>query len=104
MTRAPRWILIGLIAVAAVLPQRPAGAQSMCGTRAHFVKTLAERYQESPRFIAVAARSMLMEVFASKAGTWTILMTRPDKITCIFAAGDSWEALPVIEIKKGRDL
>ena len=37
----------------------------------------------------------LVEVFASNNGTsWTIVVTRPDGLSCIVAVGEDWETLP----------
>jgi len=30
-------------------------------------------------------------VFSSEAGAWTILVTRPDGLSCVAAAGRAWE-------------
>ena len=50
--------------------------------------------RESGKAIGIAGQVNLVEVFASKAGTWTILFTTPQGKTCIIAAGSSWEDLP----------
>jgi hypothetical protein len=71
-----------------------AKAQGMCGKRADFVRALAAKYQEARRHQGVAATTNLIEVFASKTGTWTILITDSNGKTCILAAGTSWEDLP----------
>lgn len=72
----------------------------MCGKRADFVKALAQKYQETPRSIGIAGQVNLVEIFVSKAGTWTILYTDPYGKTCIIAAGNSWEDLPEGKIEK----
>ncbi len=35
-----------------------------------------------------------IEVFASPFRTFTIILTRPDGVTCVMAAGENWEDLP----------
>ena len=57
-----------------------------------------------PRFVALFFSSGLegvgqkntaaFEVFASEKGTWTIMMTMANGMTCIMAAGHSWQNLP----------
>lgn len=69
---------------------------SSCGKRETFVRYLGEKYKETPKFIAITGNINLIEVFTSVAGTWTVLITSPDKITCIIASGDSWEAMPPV--------
>jgi hypothetical protein len=55
---------------------------------------LAERYQERREAIGLSDAGLLMEVFVSPGGTWTILITSPAGFTCIIAAGDSFEKAP----------
>lgn len=72
----------------------PSHALGMCGPRADFLKALEAKYNEVPKALAIAGQVNLVEVFTSKAGTWTIIVTDPRGKTCIIAAGDSWEDLP----------
>jgi hypothetical protein len=72
----------------------PAQAIGMCGNRADFIKALSDKYQETGKALGIAGQVNLVEVFASKAGTWTILVTTPEGKSCIIAAGSSWEDLP----------
>lgn len=92
-------ITLGIILALAL----PAQAQSNCGSRASIIKMLAQKYKEAPKFIAIAGQKYLIEIFISKAGTWTILITEPEGKTCVIAAGDSWEALPPVTIIEGPD-
>ena len=43
--------------------------------------------------MGLAANGSVLEVLASKDGTWTILITSPNGTSCVVAVGDSWEAL-----------
>lgn len=82
----------------------PAIAQGLpCGNRASIIKALAAKYKESPKFIAIAGQGNLVEIFISKSGTWTILNTTAQGLTCAVAAGDSWEELPPVTIIDGHD-
>ncbi|MDP1699751.1 MAG: hypothetical protein Q8L53_02170 [Aestuariivirga sp.] len=72
----------------------PAQALGMCGSRADFIKALSDKYQETGKALGIAGQVNLVEIFASKAGTWTILVTTPQGKSCIIAAGSSWEDLP----------
>lgn len=70
----------------------PAAAQSIsCGPHETVTSALAEQFQEKREAIGLSSTGMLMEVFASQFGTWTILMTSPAGIACVIAAGDSFE-------------
>ena len=81
---------VSLIALGSASPAQAA----MCGKRVDFIKALNDKYQESGKAIGIAGQVNLVEVFASKAGTWTILVTTPEGKSCIIAAGSSWEDLP----------
>lgn len=69
----------------------PASAQTVCGKRADIVKRLNDGFEEQRRSAGLAADGNLVEVFASKKGTWTIIYTRPGGPTCLVAVGDNWQ-------------
>lgn len=58
-------------------------------------------YREDPAAIGLSESGRLMEVFASPDGrTWTIVMTTPDGLACIMAAGKNWDVIipPGVEL------
>ncbi len=69
-------------------------AQAMCGDRTEVVSKLKKGYSETPVSIGLASNGAVIEVFASTKGSFTIIMTRPNGLSCLMAAGDSWELLP----------
>jgi hypothetical protein len=71
-----------------------AQAQSVCGDRAEIIKVLGNKYQEMPKAFGIAGQRSLVELFTSTTGSWTMLMTQPQGVTCILATGQSWEELP----------
>lgn len=89
-------ITLGLILALALPAQAQQGPP--CGNRAAIIKTLAVKYKEAAKFIAIASETNLVEIFISPKGTWTIIVTAPAGKTCIVAAGDSWEELPPVII------
>jgi len=72
----------------------PAHAMGMCGTRDDFIRALNDKYSEGPKAMALAGQVNIVEVFTSKVGTWTIIVTTPEGRTCIIAAGSGWADLP----------
>ena len=66
-------------------------AADLCTQRASMVKALANKYEEQRRGIGVASKSGVMEFYVSHKGTWTMLMTMPNGMSCIMAAGRDWE-------------
>ncbi|MEX2454028.1 MAG: hypothetical protein WD470_04955 [Rhodospirillaceae bacterium] len=77
-----------------------ASAQLMCGDRTDMAKRLAAEYQEVPEGMGLTNSGEMLEVYTSRAGTWTITLTLPatdadGKLqSCLIAHGDDWESLP----------
>ena len=71
-------------------------SQAACGDRGKILENLDKLYSEKPHAIAVSEDGKLLEVVVSSSGSWSILLTRPDKRTCVVATGDSWESLPAV--------
>lgn len=84
-------LLVGLGTLAAAAP--PAQAETRCGPRDAVLKMLAERYDETRRGIGLAGQTQVLEVYASKDGTWTVLVTDPAGRSCLVASGQGWEDL-----------
>jgi hypothetical protein len=87
------YIAVGILLVMVITYGFPAGAQSVCGRRADIVKRLNTGFEEQRRAAGLAADGNLVEVFASKSGSWTIIFTRPGGLTCLVAVGDSWQRI-----------
>ena len=65
----------------------------VCGPRGDVVAGLKQKYAEEPVSMGLASNGTVIEVFASEAGTWTILMTHPNGLSCLLTAGENWENL-----------
>ena len=84
-----------VIAFAAVLFADPAPAQhTTCGDRQEWVDKLARRFQEVPVAMAMITGGNVLEVLASPEGSWTILVTRPNGVSCMVSAGRDWVTIP----------
>ncbi len=63
-----------------------------CGTRDAVVAKLVDNYGEVRRGGGLAGPMAIFEIWASETtGTWTILKTTPDGLTCVMAVGDGWQ-------------
>lgn len=74
----------------------PAMAQDMrnCAPRDRVIGRLAERYGETRQSIGLGANNAVVEVFAaSDTGTWTIILTLPNGLSCLVASGQAYEAV-----------
>lgn len=69
-----------------------------CANRTAFLKHLSDTYKETPVAMGLAANGGLLEVIASEDGSWTIIVTMPNGISCGVASGMSWES--VIKVDK----
>ncbi len=80
-----------ILGMAAVGPP-DAQAQIACGTRDAVVAKLGDKYGEVRRGGGLSGPTAIYEIWASEAtGTWTILKTTPDGLTCVMAVGDGWQ-------------
>jgi hypothetical protein len=84
----------------------PAWAQGPnCADRAQVIERLAEKYGETLQSMGLRGDNGVMEIYASdETGTWTILVTRPDGIACLLAAGEMWEGNAQPLTKPGEPL
>lgn len=71
----------------------PAFAEgNVCGEREIIVRRLQDKYGETRQSMGLQQNNGVVEIFASDAsGTWTILVTMPNGMTCLVAAGEAWD-------------
>ncbi|PWE29257.1 hypothetical protein DDZ14_17965 [Maritimibacter sp. 55A14] len=70
-----------------------AGAQqtALCGERDVVIDRLETRYGERRRSVGRGQGNRMVEIFASEStGTWTILATLPNGLTCLVASGEDF--------------
>jgi hypothetical protein len=74
----------------------PSSAASlvMCGQRADVATKLKQNYEETPASMGITRNGEIVEVFTSKTGTFTIIMTKPGGLSCLLSEGGTWEELP----------
>jgi hypothetical protein len=86
---------IGLAALAllcgSVVSQPAEAAPKLCGERDQILKRLEQVHEETPQAIGLAGDGGVVEVLVSPAGGWTMLVTYPERPTCVVAAGPAWE-------------
>ena len=81
-------LILGLAAIAPTA----ASAQVACGARDAVVAKLSEKYGEVRRGGGLSSPTEIFEIWASEAtGSWTILKTTPNGLSCIMAVGDGWQ-------------
>ncbi len=76
----------------AATPSAGAEGSQACAERSSVVQKLEEKFGETLRSLGLHRDDGVVEIYSSEeTGTWTILMTRPDGMTCLLAAGQRWE-------------
>jgi hypothetical protein len=76
-------------------PAVPHAMQQMpCGKRTDVVRMLRENFGEGLMGRGLADSGAVAEVFTSANGTWTIVATSPNGLSCMIGTGQSWQ--PVI--------
>lgn len=79
-------ILVGLLLATS------AQAQSQCGPTPAIMGFLASQYGEAQVGIGQNASGALVAITASPAGTWSLVLRRPDGLTCILTSGENWQS------------
>ena len=77
-------------AVASTFCAAPASAEQ-CAARADMVKALGEKFHESEAARGLVNPSVVLEIFVSDQGTWTILATDTHGQSCVITAGEGWD-------------
>jgi len=97
-------LFTGIAALASGAFAGPAASQSQsqsqsprmpCHNAVEIAKQLSSKYDEAPVAFGVQSNGNLLQVYASQdKGTWTVVSTTPSGVSCIVAAGKSWENIP----------
>jgi hypothetical protein len=88
------WKILAL-GIGFALVASTASAQSQqCNERDRVLELLAKKYKESPVAAGVTNTGGLVEVLTDgKGGTWTIIVTTPQGMSCLVAAGEGWRSM-----------
>ena len=90
-------VIAGLVLSVVALSADAAAAQSTptnCTDRNSAISHLAKAYKEQPVAMGLASSGGVVEILTNEDGkTWSIIVTTPNGVTCLVAAGEGWEAL-----------
>jgi hypothetical protein len=89
MTRLLATMVFAALAMSGGAAQSEAAGQ--CAARADLIKALGEKFHESEAARGLINPSVILEIFVSEKGTWTILATDTDGQSCIITAGEGWD-------------
>ncbi len=66
---------------------------SVCLPHEDAVAKLKNSYGEEKIGLGLGQRgASIVELFVSESGTWTVLVTRTNGISCVAASGDNWSS------------
>lgn len=80
-----------LCAAAAMFSTTAAPGADQCAARTDMVKALGDKFHESETARGLVNPSVILEVFVSAQGTWTILATDTQGQSCVISAGEGWD-------------
>jgi hypothetical protein len=89
-----RWTSVALLIGAAAIgsPALADQAPTACGPHTEVIKALGDKFHETQAATALTSAGTLLEVLTARDGsTWTIIVSRPDGLSCIVAAGQNWQ-------------
>lgn len=92
-----RYALAGcfMFGAAAVVSPTPVHAAE-CGKHENVIAFLGKKYKEQLQAMGLVSNKGFMQLFVAETGTWTVILTTPQGISCIVAAGDNYEANPKV--------
>lgn len=69
-----------------------AWGQTVCLPRDTLAQLLEQRFKETSVATAVTDSGENIEIFASRAGSWTITMAREGGVQCVVVTGQGWKS------------
>ena len=76
----------------ALMATPASSTENVCGKRDDIVSRLENGYQEFNSAMGMSTNGGLVELYTSEKGTWTLMLTQPDGVSCLIAAGENWES------------
>lgn len=65
-------------------------AEPLCGPHTDVASGLREAYDENMVAQGLTSAGVLIEVFASGSGTWTLVLVTPSGVSCLVSHGEGW--------------
>jgi hypothetical protein len=99
--------LAKVLALSAILSPTLSEAQTNrnCAPRSIIVERLADKYGETRRGMGLGNNNSVVEIFASaESGTWTIIVSMTNGISCLVSSGQAYEAVADALPPKGEKL
>ncbi len=86
--------IVGLLTVNLAAPGAQAQQRGpLCDARTTVLTELKGNYAEKPSAMGLAKNGTVVEVLRSEGGSWTIIMTAPNGLSCVLAIGEYWQEI-----------
>ena len=82
---------LGLLAAPAIAQE---AAQPQCAPRDQLTGALTERFGESLASVGLSDAGAAIEMWSSPHGSWSLVISRPDGISCLADFGQGWTVIP----------
>jgi hypothetical protein len=97
MTRLSKSALLSAVMTVAGATAGQAQDSGACMWHEDAVAELKQTYGEEKVGLGLGpSGSAVFELFLAETGTWTLLVTRTDGISCVAASGDNWMTSPLL--------
>ncbi|TSE07536.1 hypothetical protein C1D09_018560 [Mesorhizobium intechi] len=83
-------MVLGSLAISAGADQAHAAGQ--CAPRADLIKALGEKFHENEAGRGLINSSVVLEVFVSQQGSWTVVASDTTGRSCVLSAGEGWDS------------
>ncbi|WP_217573937.1 hypothetical protein [Mesorhizobium sp. GbtcB19] len=89
-----RYLWATMIVAAGAMPTVAAQAEtgSQCAPRADIVKALGDKYHESVAGRGLINPNVVLEIFVSDQGTWTVVASDIKGQSCVMSVGEGWDS------------
>lgn len=94
-------LFVSLMPLGMAVSSDASAQENVCVERAQLIERLEQRYQERQVSNGINYNGVVVEIFASAEGHFTILATSPDGISCLIASGDNWQETPILKADVG---
>lgn len=86
-----------VIVSALLLSGQAANAQQICAPNEKVALQLERKFDEQVigRGLTPNGKAMF-ELFSSKSGSWTVVVSEPSGRSCVVASGESWQRIPLL--------
>lgn len=83
-------MVVAAIAMSAGAAQAKTAAQ--CAPRADIIKALGDKFHESNAGRGLINPNVVLEIFVSDQGSWTVLASDTKGQSCVLSVGEGWDS------------